>query len=392
MGDPNLAYRSRQWEQEEAPQLLKVSEEKPRESVNLEISPQTLQSTLADDRIEDVKMLLDEHFSSVAQEDFKWLRELREHSYSTEEIAQLLGAEQNDSPWIYFEARELPREAIIPGHHEVGCVHMGGQESRQGTGSILVTTNLDRKNARYSWTSDNEGPMYIEELCGIAGVVPNTRDPSKRIGSVQFVKDGTLTASVSFRPDYHSKSKPDEGFVSTSHDGRTLPNIAVEHGSNILQALGSLYNAIAYAQRSGICCDSFTVLRFNSIISAQEVIELCQIKVIAVLDLYEKLTSFMANPGTEDENVQQLILDTLDSGKSIFQEATLSSFTTATFEGVLDYYSLTVQFLTLGFCSYVKAHVGAVQLFFLDTALNVVQLFGLQDWESESPRLTASLC
>jgi len=43
-----------------------ISEEQLQEFVNSDVSPQTLQSTLAGGRIEDVKRLLDEHFSSVA--------------------------------------------------------------------------------------------------------------------------------------------------------------------------------------------------------------------------------------------------------------------------------------------------------------------------------------
>jgi hypothetical protein len=77
------------------------------------VSPETLKSALNSARFEEVKMLVDKHFSSVAKGDFIWLLELREHKYTTEEIAQLLVAEQQDSPWIYFEARNLPREAII---------------------------------------------------------------------------------------------------------------------------------------------------------------------------------------------------------------------------------------------------------------------------------------
>ncbi|KFY80888.1 hypothetical protein V499_00298 [Pseudogymnoascus sp. VKM F-103] len=364
-----------------------ISQDKLRESVNSDVSPETMQSTLAGGRIEDIKRLLDQHFNAVAKEDFIWLQELREHGYETEEIAQLLATEQNDSPWIYFEPRHLPREVIIPDHHEAFCVHMGGQEVRYGTGSISSTISMDRKDYRLSWTSDNESLTYIEELCGIAGVVPNTRDLSKQVGSVKFVEeDGTLTASVSF----HFDSKAEKEYKLSGHNDRALSKVAVEHSSNILQALGNLCSAIAHAQRSGICCDSFTVLQF-SIISAQEVIELCHIRVTVILDLYSKFASFLANPEVKGGNIQHLMLDALDCGKGIFQEATLSSFTTATFEGILDYYSLAVQFLSLGFSSYIKAHVGAIQPFFLDTSLSVIKLFGLQDKERQSPRLTASL-
>ncbi|KFY16125.1 hypothetical protein V492_01542 [Pseudogymnoascus sp. VKM F-4246] len=339
-----------------------ISQDTLGESVDSDVSPETLQSTLASGIIEDIKRLLDQHFSSVAKEDFVWLQELREHGYGTEEIAQLLANEQNDSPWIYFEPRHIPRGAITPDHHEASCVHMGGHEVGHRTGSSTAT--MDKKDYRLSWTSDNESLTYIEELCGIAGVVPNTRDLSKQVGSVKFVEeDDTLTASVSYHPD----SKDEKDHKLPSHDD----------SSNILQALENLCSAIALAQRSGICCDSFTILQF-SVISDHKVIELCRIKVRVVLDLYSEFLSFIANPRVED-------------WKGIFQGAALSSFTTTTFEGALDYYSLAVQFFSVGFSSYVKSHVGAMRPFFLDTSLSVIQLFGLQDKETQSPRLTASL-
>lgn len=246
-------------------QVPVISQENLQEFFNSDVSPQTLQSTLTGGRIEDVKRLLDEHLSSVAKGDFIWLQELREHGYEPQEIAKLLATEQNVSPWIYFEPRELPREAIIPDYHEAFCVHTGGHEVRHGTGSISSATSMDRRDHRLSWTSDNESLTYTEEFCGIAGVIPNTRDLSKRAGLVKFVEEGsTLTASVSFRSDYHSDTKAEEEFESPGHDDKALAKVAVEHSSNILQALGNLCSAIAYARRSGICCDSFTVLQFNS--------------------------------------------------------------------------------------------------------------------------------
>jgi hypothetical protein len=109
-------------------QVPVISQARLQESVIQTCFSKTLQSTLAGGRIQDVKRLLDEHFSSVAKEDFIWLQELREHGYETEEIGQFLVPEQNDSPWFYFEARKLPREAVVLGHHDDLFVHTGGRE------------------------------------------------------------------------------------------------------------------------------------------------------------------------------------------------------------------------------------------------------------------------
>jgi hypothetical protein len=365
--------------------------EQPLEVVNPNVSPETLKLALASASFEEVKTLMDEHFSSVAKGDFIWLLELREHNYTTEEITQLLTAERNDSPWIYFEPRELPREAIIPEHHHLFCVHTGGQDVRRSEVSISSTTEVRTEDHRVSWTSDDENLTYIEEFCGLAGVVPNTRDLRQWVGSVQFEeKDTILTASVSFRSDL-SDDKPEGGFESPNSNDKYLPQ-GLAQGSNTLQALESLCNAIGHAQRRGLCCNSFTFLYINSNESGQEVIELRQVRVPAVLELLSGFKAFIANHEFQSGDSYPFMPDILDFAKSILQEATPPPSPPTTSEEIFEYYSLLAQFLCLAFSSYIKAHVGVFQPFFLDTPLQTIQLFGLQDWESGRPHMTASLC
>ncbi|KAE9363004.1 hypothetical protein N431DRAFT_449826 [Stipitochalara longipes BDJ] len=366
--------------------------EKPLEVVDSNASPEMLKSALASASLEEVKTLLDEHFSSVAKGDFIWLLELREHNYTTEEIAQLLADEQNDSPWICFEPRELPSESIIPGYHQLFCVHTGGRDIRHSNVSISSTAGADAKDYRMSWTSDDESLTYIEEFCGLAGVVPNTRDPRQWVGSVQFEEEDTrLTASVSFRSD-RSNDQLEVLFEPANITDRSLGQGLLQGSKNTLQALKRLCNAIGHAQRRGLCCNSFTFLLLNSNEAGQEVIELCQVRVTAVLELYSKLEVFTASLLYESGDSHSFIPNILDIAKSILQEATPPPSFTTTLEGISEYCALLAQFLCLAFSSYIKAHVGAFHPFFLDTPLQTIQLFGLRDWDLGPPHMTASMC
>jgi hypothetical protein len=58
---------------------------------------------------------------------------------------------------------------------------------------------------------------------------------------------------------------------------------------------------------------------------------------------------------------------------------------------VLDLSSMTIQFLSLAFGSYLRAHIGPLKPFFLDSSLETVHLFGMQDLASNQSWLTASL-
>ncbi|KAF2184514.1 hypothetical protein K469DRAFT_175914 [Zopfia rhizophila CBS 207.26] len=364
-----------------------------REFVKPDIFPETLEASLSGGRVEEVKRLLDEHFGSVARGEFIWLLELRDHGYKTEEIAQLLMNEKNDSPWIYFEPRDLPREAIIPSHHQPFCVHTGGQDVRLGSDSILSTTSGDKKDHRASWASDDESLTHLEELCGLAGIAPNTRDLSKWVGSVKFVEEhDILTALVSFRSTL-SNGSPEEVSGPPGHNNATSESL-LQLSCNSLEALKNLCNAIGNAQKRGICCDSFTTLRLNNIISGQEVIELCQVRVTTVLELRSKLETFLESYQVRSKPFESLAREAIDCAEGILQEALYPSrtaFFSNSLEKMLHCCSLAVQLLSLTFSSYIKAHIGAIQPFFLDTPVQVVKLFGNQDWETGSHHITVSL-
>ncbi|KAH8593155.1 hypothetical protein B0O99DRAFT_673995 [Bisporella sp. PMI_857] len=330
-------------------------------------SPENLQKVIHSGKIDDVEQLLNNHFDSVAQGIFAWLQELRQHGYETNKIAQLLVTEQNESPWIYFKPKQFSQAAIIRDHHEPFCVHSGGYAIGHST---AATSEGSRKNNWSSRSPDSDSLVLIQEFCGIAGVIPDAPGLGERLGLVEFIEeDGILAASVTCQ----------------------LPASEPYHAAEILQALGSLCKAISHAQRSGICCNSFTVLKIKSDFSAEEIIELYQIDVSVVLDLQSELKSLVENHAKYFD-LDDLGKAALKYGKCIFQDVTLSSFNISRVSGLLDFYSLETQFLSLAFASYVESHIGAIQPFFLDTPLCVVELYGLEDSETQLLRLEASLC
>jgi hypothetical protein len=70
--------------------------------------PTTLQEALAIGNSKTVQKLLTKSFDEMATGEYVWIYELDAAGYSREQIAQLLWESKNDTPWIYFEMRDLP--------------------------------------------------------------------------------------------------------------------------------------------------------------------------------------------------------------------------------------------------------------------------------------------
>lgn len=395
------------------------------EGIISEASLASLEASLAGGILEEVQWLLDKHFDSVAEGDFAWLLELRDHGYHNHEIAQLLLDEKNDSPWIFFEPRDLPIEAIVPDYHQPSCVHTTAQDVRSGSKPSDLTLSKSTDDRRDSMGSDDKDLTYIEELCGLAGVVPNSRDLTKWIGSVKFVEeDRILTASVSYHShafERYSKRPERHGHGSQSEATDLLQN-----GSPILEALDNVCNAIGLAQRRGICCDSFTMLGAGENNISGRVVEMHRITVAAILDLRSRFKAYLEGVtkiGRPSESLSSLAKEILhrveEMTQGLFSCSPTGSFEIGTQEfrskmdantsepesksktavkqkgiekeTVLNSCGLAVQFLSLAFLSYIQAHVGALKPFFLDTRVQVFKLLGCSTPDMQPPHLVASL-
>lgn len=359
-----------------------------------DISPAALELSLYNGNIGKTKSLLDNHFESVAKGEFIWLNELREHGYGTEEISKLLFNEKNDSPWIYIEPKDIPPVSIVQGHHQQLCVHTGGYHTRIDGDPKSSKTRMGKRSSPS--IPDDEEVIHLEELCGLAGITPNTREMDKWVGSVEFLEENnTLAALVSFDATLTS----DDPIIETDlviHSSPPIPpkNAVLQLCSNILKALDNLCTAIGHAQRGGMCCNSFTILALTPRLAGKRAIEIVQIRVEVISQLMESLEAYLKFYLAENAlcHFGDLERDVFNCSERLLRQALpsrRSSLLTSLIQ-MLDSGALATQVLCLGFASYIKAHIGAFQPFFLDTPVEVVVLFGSRDLETTSI-VTASL-
>ncbi|KAH7310302.1 hypothetical protein BKA65DRAFT_165419 [Rhexocercosporidium sp. MPI-PUGE-AT-0058] len=352
------------------------------------IASRTLKSAIASGELEHVKTVLDHQFDAAAQGNFEWLSEFRDHGYSTNEIAQFLVDEETDSPWILLEPRTLPRKPIIPNHHQPFCVHTGGKGSEQDANVVPGASSIERDDQMSSTSKDES---YIQELCGLAGIVPSNRDLSSWLGSVRFEEeDNVLTASASFQACLLHRSKLTTGSKST-------PQVAVPHNTRpetektCRKALENLCYGIGLAQRKGLCCDSFTFLYLDSKGPDHKAVELHRVEIAALIELRSNLTLYTEDV-LQSQNLQSIMMADLTRLKMILPKTMLFNFTSDGPMDVVHLTSLAIQLLCLAFSSYLKAHIGPLRPFFVDTPVHTIRLFGSHDFESRGPHLTASLC
>lgn len=348
-----------------------------------DITPESLQLALSIGNPKRIQTLLEENFEFVAAGKFFWLKELRELGYGIMDISQLLLSEQNDSPWIYFEPKGKPLVPIIVNYHQHYCVHTGGQDASVNPSTTTAAGSASR--LRKYWSSStpkDEEIAYLEELCGLAGIIPNTRDLEKWIGSAEFKEvEDFLTVSVSFS-------------LSSVYDFvGNLEHYSLQTCSRVSKALDNLCTAIGCAQRSGMCCDSFTILRLNDTQPSQRNVELARIPVISISEFRKRLSSFMILreflPRSELEKcyncAKELIWQVLPKRSNRVLQ-------TRSAGDEIDACALATQILCLGFASYIKAHIGIFHPFFLDSPVKTVNLYGsLRLRNTGLPKVTVSL-
>jgi hypothetical protein len=220
------------------------------------IQPQDLQESISAGDIQETQSLLESNFDAVARDDFAWLRELKDLNYPEHDITELLINNEKDSPWIYFEPRAKNDLSIILGYHQPACVHHDRRRSQKAGAFPTAEHSAKPTNpTRLSRSTDEDSLIcIIDELCGLAGVCPTTRDLNKWTGQVLFSSDNPeMTASVTYR----RKSVSFEDMqISEDSQGRLNWILA-----NILIVLERFCSAVAQSQQSGLCCDSFTILR-----------------------------------------------------------------------------------------------------------------------------------
>ena len=123
--------------------------------------------------VDELNDMLQENFSLIAKDEYSWLHELDEIGYTREEMAELLLEDKNDSPWIYFKQKEISETQITPVFHLPACVHQGGQSLSRSPG--LIAAVPEDHTPALSWPAEEDDmKRVVAELCGFAGIVPNS--------------------------------------------------------------------------------------------------------------------------------------------------------------------------------------------------------------------------
>lgn len=359
------------------------------------------ETILATGNLHYIRDLLHEHFELVASDKFAWLHELRDLGYSSDEIAEVLLNERNDSPWIYFKPRSQPPRSVVTNLHQPCCVHQSVPSTQDAT--VTEQSNLrspELVEDRHSSASEDDTMYVMEELCGLAGISPCGRDPDRWNGQAAFGEDAdNMTVSIQIlSKDMPAFSGTDKAQLTLDRDPQPSyrSGYLERLGQNVLKAFQGFYSAVAEAQHRGICCNSFTILR--NLGTSKRAVELRRIEMEPCLSLFLDLKLAIHKlHGLQFAMIElvtaravKLCRPFLD-GQKFEDPPVLRNYHHENVAVMLHYSSLAVQLLSLGFLSYNRAHVGAFRPFFLDTAIETVHLYGIYDPSNSPPQVSVTL-
>lgn len=323
--------------------------------------PTTIREALETNDIRILEKLLVKNFEQVTENEYLWLRELQSLGCSPKNIAELLFEHTKDTPWIFFEIRPRSGLSIKHGFHRPFCAHSSNRKSADprpgGPEDLDVPDSFDSEE-------EESFLKTVQESCGFAGIVPKSRDRKTWGGTVIFQNDNS-TSYVSYG--------------STEEEDDSEKQLI----SCIYNALEGFCAAVAYAQDSSSCCDSYTFLRFKVRDSLPDVVEMVRIQFEVISRLYSEIQKLSVSDevginqcmkcGTVAEEILSMLGMPDVRGQS-GAEQNNNDFDNIT--ETLHRCSLAVQFLCLSFLSYVQAHCGAIKPFFLDTPQKNIFLKG----------------
>ncbi|QMW27190.1 hypothetical protein G4B84_002479 [Aspergillus flavus NRRL3357] len=311
------------------------------------------------------------HKAHVAQpaDRWDWVEKLQTFGYNAQEINEILLERARDAPWIYIEPEKFYIPLMSTTHHIRRCCHFLGERRQQGSTSDsmdTLQTGIDLAVDRY------ETVKAVEELCGICGISPKTRITTDWLGSASFTEGNTAMAVTYSLP------------TDKCHETRASTIIG-----RISGALKGFQDAASLLQLKCLCCDSFTVIRhggWRSEVDGVAAGEVVSLGFHLVANLAQALEQSM---GKNTPSPRQIL-----SASSAILRLISPEFEVAhgrsDMGASLHLGALAVQFLCLGFMSYVQAHIGPLEPFFLDTPISRVVLLGL-DEDNKYPKLVAKL-
>lgn len=300
--------------------------------------------------------LICRQFDRVAIGDYAWLKELDATGYTKEEISQLLLEESTDSPLIYFTHRNtITALEYNPEFHVTDCAHTGQKDTIPPLGYL---TALD----------DNGIHEIVQELCGLAGVIPFCREKDLWNGILYFDHDKTIVSVTYAAPG----TEIDDTQRLLQRSNHTL--------ENLLRAVGAF-------QKQGMCCNTYSVLvhenipRFYPTDDPGPVV-LRQLDLKSIIRLsnethvLQKLLSMQSKKWELERAAFQDIQEAAVGVLGALGTGNFPPFQQLSFRHTIHVVALAAQFASLAFLSYSQAHVAPIQPFYLDTAQEEVKLLG----------------
>ncbi|VUC25225.1 unnamed protein product [Clonostachys rosea] len=322
--------------------------------------PQTMQEAISHDDPLFITIFLDTRFREAASGDYVWITELKEIGYSNTEIAQLLHEKAHDSPWIYFEPEEIPFSETLSENHLLDCAHNLKSGSPRKNRTAFSSSSLDQ---------DRQVRQAVEALCGLGGISPISRNKREWSGTVQFDK-GTSMATI----NYSHQETDDQGRFFTD-----------DPLSRFIQIAERFETAARMVQDANFCCDSFTVVRFADKLkfSVRPEVQLSRIEFSLARNLLENMKSEAEGNRRGQHAAGEIAI--------IIISKVVDTPPPITYNNPYHLYSLALQVLCVGFISYVQAHIGPVQPFFIDTPLKRILLKGFQIYHYPETHIVAEL-
>ncbi|KAJ3499547.1 hypothetical protein NLG97_g235 [Lecanicillium saksenae] len=330
--------------------------------------PADISAALALDNASVLKILLEKRLKYVAKGEYSWISDLKDVGYTCKEIAELLYERAHDAPWIYFQLTDIPSGQIQCDHHLDCCAH-----------SLFTTSGRDDRLAGWpDWKGDQEVEIRrcVEELCGLGGISPSSRNMSSWNGTVHFEEQNSV-ASLSY-----SLASPSL-------------NATEDVVSRLILIVERFATAASLVQHASFCCESFTILRHSRAEDGGAATELKLVRisfssVVRVL----KLLKLLGQQFNAREDLQPTLKDLQSASHKIIGPI----FHQDSSEGdddllhmTLKVTSLAIQYVCVAFLSYSQAHIGHIQPFFLDVPLQRIHLLGLNTSVTSEFHLTASL-
>ncbi|KAH7231110.1 hypothetical protein BKA59DRAFT_488822 [Fusarium tricinctum] len=392
--------------------------------------PALLNTALADGHKDIVEHLLADYFDEVAQESFSWLFDLKDAGFEAADMASLLLETTSTGPWIPLERSDfhpLEGEADVE-LHQPSCAHKKQSTDRNDPYSDPVALHLKRDDMQ----------RRIAMFCGIAGVLPpanslledstqasfttmkasilydyerreskvgNSQDAESGIVDADSFEDSTYISSslnlppgpstfsgpsataptvfsrlskVSTAPTLQSVRVPSKSFglgreTSSKPNSRSLSQQKLV--SQLHRAMQGLTSAAITLQRTGYCCNQFTILTAcEQGLDPSGTVPVVRMNNVPfnLLKRFANEISSLELDGISESGLSRAVSASISIMDKLFQ----TSYPLPTIDHKLHLCSLTVQVLCLGLVLYSQGHTGKLHPIFLAEPLIEVTLQG----------------